>query len=437
VSYGLLAACRQSAGVEIRTITATISGTPADNNPAGQKEFLDRVTRFESLHPHEHIVGTTYTFDPANYNVRLAAGQAEDAFSVYLTEPRLLIAQHSISDITNLIKGWQYFDSFVPSFLQLVTGPDDRIYGIPLGGYALGILYNRSLFVQARLDPDKPPTTWDEFRWCAQRLSEAGVAGFAELSSANQGGWHFASWMYSIGADLQRYNGDKWTAVFNSKEGVQVLKLLKDMRFTDGSIATQPLLTVDDALSLMATGKVAMAVMAPDALSTLYTRYGADLNDFGLGPMPQNGGDATLGGGGAWVFNPKSAPEVLHTAFDWIMFSNFDLHLLEEQYRSRASLGIPIGRPSDAVFMGAFQRRLDTLRVKYATMPVHNYLPFTQAIPKLHLRVEALIEVQTMYHMIDNAIQAILTDPTAEPQQLLDQIAQQFQTQVLDNVVHQ
>src|SRR5947209_6209814 len=230
-SCDLLTACQQLVGLDTHNVTATISGATGDDNPAGQKEFLTEVAAFERLHPHRYIVGSTYNFDPTNYYVRLAAGEAEDSFRVYLSEPQFLIAQHAIADITDLIKGWQYFDSFVPSFLHMVTGPGNRIYGIPLGGYALGLLYNRRLFMQAGLDPDRPPTTWKEFQAYAKQLTGTDVAGFGEVSGANQGGWHFTNWMYSAGGDLQRQYADRGTAVFNSEKGIEVRNLLMEMRF--------------------------------------------------------------------------------------------------------------------------------------------------------------------------------------------------------------
>jgi hypothetical protein len=239
-----------------------------------------------------------------------------------------------------------------------------------------------------------------------------------------------------MGGDLQRQNGDKWVAVFNSEKGIEVLNLLMEMRFGDRSMSTQSLQNTTDVLALMATGNIAMAVMAPDALATLRTQYEANLDDFGLGPMPQNGGNATLAGGGAWVFNPKATPEVLQTAFDWIMFSNYDLHSLEERFKRSASIGLPIGGPTDAVCTGVFKQKLDALAAKYANMPIHNYLPFTEATPKLNLRTEPPIETQTMYSMIDSVMQTILTNAHANPQGLLDEEAHQFQTQILDNVVY-
>ena len=70
-----LVSCMQQVDTGSRNVTATVSGAPDDGDPTRQKEFLSQVAEFERLHPHEYIVGSSYTFDPSNYYVRLAAGQ--------------------------------------------------------------------------------------------------------------------------------------------------------------------------------------------------------------------------------------------------------------------------------------------------------------------------------------------------------------------------
>ena len=47
-----------------------------------------------------------------------------------------------------------------------------RSIGFPYGPYAMGLPYNRDLFQKAGLDPDKPPTTWDEVAQDAKTISE-------------------------------------------------------------------------------------------------------------------------------------------------------------------------------------------------------------------------------------------------------------------------
>ena len=155
----VLAACSGLGGLSAGSdasngeLSATVSNMPPDSDKTGLQQFKDTVAKFEKLHPKQHIVGHTYTFDPTTYYARLAAGQAEDGLLTYFTEPQFMIAHHYASDITNLIKNWQYFTSIDPNILQIVTGPDKHIYGVPVSGYALCVLYSRSLFKQALENP--------------------------------------------------------------------------------------------------------------------------------------------------------------------------------------------------------------------------------------------------------------------------------------------
>ncbi|GLV53432.1 hypothetical protein KDH_02860 [Dictyobacter sp. S3.2.2.5] len=298
---------------------------------------------------------------------------------------------------------------------------------MPQNAYALGIYYNRKMFKAAGLNPDKPPTTWEEFRGYAKQLKSSSVAGFAETSTSNQGGWHFTNWMYTTGGDMQSSDGKQ--ALFASDKGISVLQLLKQMRFTDQSMTKQQLFTQADTLQLLATNKVAMVVMAPDQLNTLKTQYQANLEDFGIGPMPQNGGNAALTGGNIFVFNPKASQDVIKAAFDYVIYSNFDLSVIEDSYAAQSASGQVVGAPTNILFMGDFQKKLDALNAKYANVPLQNYKPFTDA--QLTLRAEPRNQTQKMYSALDSVVQSILTNASADPQKLLQQCAQQFQ-QVLD-----
>jgi ABC-type glycerol-3-phosphate transport system substrate-binding protein len=211
---------------------------------------------------------------------------------------------------------------------------------------------------------------------------------------------------------------------------MSVLQLLKDMRFKDSSMTNAQGYTQDKTLQLLATGKVAMAVMAPDQLNNLQSSYGADLKNFGLGPMPQNGGNASLAGGNLWIFNPKSSPEVLKAAFDFVTYTNFNLGVLESSKAQQAANGQAVGSPAAQLFKGDFQQKLSALDVKYATVPRENYKTFMNSTNAL--RPEPGRQTQKMYALLDSAVQAVLNDQKADPQALLDTAAKQFQ-QVLDS----
>ncbi|HLG76962.1 MAG TPA: extracellular solute-binding protein [Ktedonobacteraceae bacterium] len=423
-----LAACGGSTGATSGTVTATVNSMPASSNPGAVYVFNQLVKEFEQAYPNEKIVGKNDPYDPTTFFAKLAAGQQEDGIQSYFTEPPLLISKHAAADITSLAKSWQYFNDYVPSIASIVTDSSGKVYGIPVNGYTLGIYYNRKMFQAAGLDPDKPPTTWDEFRSYAKELTTSTVAGFAETSTSNQGGWHFTNWMYTAGGDMESADGTK--AVFNSPQGVSVLQLLKEMRFTDNSMTRQQLFTQAQTLQLLATNKVAMVVMAPDQLNTLQSQYGADLTQFGIGPMPQNGGNASLAGGNLWIFNPKSSPDAIKAAFDFVIYTNFDLKVVEDNLARQAASGQAVGAPTAVLFKGDFQQKLNALNAKYANVPLQNYTTFINST--LTLRPEPHNQTQKMYAALDPVMQAILTNPNADPQALLNQAAQQFQ-QVLDS----
>lgn len=423
----LLAACGSTATTP-GVVSATVNTLPPNTNPGAQYVFKQVIQQFEQAYPNEKIVGKTDPYVAATFFAKVAAGQAEDATQTWFTEPPLQISKHVVADITSLAKGWKYWSSYNAGIASIVTDPSTgKIYGVPQNGYALALLYNRKLFTAAGLDPDKPPATWDDFRHAAKALSSSSVAGYAEPSVTNQGGWRFTNWMYSAGGDMQSADGTK--ATFNSDKGVAVLQLLKNMRFTDNSMTKQQGYIQDNILPLLASGKVAMAIMAPDQLNALKTVYGADLNNFGLGAMPQNGGNAALTGGNIFVFNPKSSQDVIKAAFDYVIYSNFDLNVLESSLAQQAAAGQVVGAPTSVLFTGAFQQQIQALNAKYATIPLQNYTSFINST--VALRPEPRKETQKMYAALDPAVQAVLGDPNANPQALLNQAAQQFQ-QILD-----
>ena len=64
-------------------------------------------------------------------------------------------------------------------------GIEPGAYGIPLDVTTIQMVYNKSLYEKAGLDPNKPPRTWEEFLGHASILKEAGiprfVGGFGEI----------------------------------------------------------------------------------------------------------------------------------------------------------------------------------------------------------------------------------------------------------------
>ena len=146
------------------------------------------------------------------------------------------------------------------------------LYGVPVTNYTLGLVYNKQLFQRAGLDPNQPPTTWADVRTDAKKISAlgGGIVGYGDYSAANTGGWHFTAEMYSRGGTM--VNGQK--AAFDNATGLQLLKNLHQMRWTDNSMGSKQLLQYNDLQQLMGSGKLGMYVGAPDNVTNIHQEYG-------------------------------------------------------------------------------------------------------------------------------------------------------------------
>ena len=94
---------------------------------------------------------------------------------------------------------------------MLVNGQDadGKIFAVPTAAYGMSLTYNRTLFTQAGLDPDKPPTTWDEVRAAAKTIAEkTGMAGYSSMATENTGGWQLTTSTYALGGRMQEVGED-------------------------------------------------------------------------------------------------------------------------------------------------------------------------------------------------------------------------------------
>jgi multiple sugar transport system substrate-binding protein len=400
-------------------ITVT-DAPPEDAEPQDIAAFEQHVANFKEKYPDVILEANPGGYDPSAVAARIAGGTLETAFGVWFTETQKFIQQGVVADITDQLAESPWAACLNPSSQTVVTDENGRVYGIAVNQYGLGLTYNRALFEQAGL------------REYAKAIKDAtGIPGFAFNSINNTGGWHYTTALYTLGVDAQTQVDDKWTATFNDPKGVEFLQLLKDMRFVDNSLTEQQLLDPAAVNDLMALGQLGMMIgSVPGNLQEM----GGDINDYGYAALPQGGGNATLGGGYAWMVNANATPEQIKAAIDWITFKHFDPQSIELDLQTNQALGRPIGFPDPAVLTGECQAARQALVEQYSNVPTENFDFYVTAMEDIAVKSEPIIETQQMYAAIDPVVQAVLTDENADPQALIDQAASQFQTQVLDRV---
>ena len=91
----------------------------------------------------------------------IAAGESPDIASIDLIYAPAFAAAGQLLDITDLVDALPYADDLIPAHSELGTY-EGRKYAVPFLIEGSFIIYNKGLFEAAGLDPEVPPTTWDE-----------------------------------------------------------------------------------------------------------------------------------------------------------------------------------------------------------------------------------------------------------------------------------
>jgi ABC-type glycerol-3-phosphate transport system substrate-binding protein len=413
-------------------VSFTLNDMPLPSDKVNSAAFQRTVAAFEKANPTIQVVGKADSFDPTTFYAHYAAGNVEDTYKVYFTDVQHIIQLGYAKDISSQVKSWDYYSSIAPSVKQLISNAKGQVFGLPVDAYALGLCYNQKLFLAAGLDPNKPPTTWDQFRLYAKKLTDAskGRRGFAPLSIQNTGGWHLTAMIYSFGGQPEIVQNGRTIAAFNGPAGVKALQLLYDMRWTDGSISSKEL-GYNGNTQELATEQIAMGILAGDQPPFLKTQYKANLNDFILAGLPQGGGNATLTGGDVQLIKPSASAAVTAAALAFTEYRYFDLAAWGLQDKALAAGGGAVGIPANIAYGGLLKSQRDAIDAQYANVPVQNYKFFTAANNTLRLTPEPRTQAQKMYAQLDLCVQAVLSDQSSNPKELLDNAAKQFQA-ILD-----
>ncbi|MEC3982353.1 ABC transporter substrate-binding protein [Amycolatopsis sp. H20-H5] len=419
-----LAACGSDSGGTPAAggkVKISVTGQPPQTQPFERKVFDADVAEFEASHPNIDIEPHEGFMDPKTFSAKLAGGQLEDVYYVYFTDPAQIIARHQAADITEAAKSVPHVNDIQPQLLDNFRDASGKLYGLPTANYTMGLVYSRPLFVKAGLNPDNPPKTWDEVRDAARKIAALGngTIGYADYSKNNQGGWHLTGWLYSMGGDIARQDGDKWKADFNNEKGKAALNYLHQMRWDDNSMGSKQLLEAQDVQRMMGAGQLGMYMAAPDNVPVLVKQFNGKYADYGVAGMP--GGQGTLLGGEGYLLNPKASPEKIKAGLEWIQWKylnpdRFDKHV-KQYVDGKQPVGLPT-EPTPDIWQGAVREQQLKVKAANANVPAENYKSYVDTAVSLKGSIEPP-NAQQVYAALDSVMQAVLTDKNANIDQLL------------------
>ena len=432
---GLLTGCSASndSGSSNGTVAITIASLVPGSSDDAFKAFNARVKAFEKANPNIIVKPVEYQWTGPTFSAQLAAGTLPTEFNVPFTDSQSLANAGQLADITADVKKLPYADKFNKSLLQVAENEKGDIFGIPYGPYAYGLSYNRALFTKAGLDPNKPPTTWDEVRTDAKTISDKlGIAGFMVFTSGNTGGWGLTEQTYSRGGRMEVTNGDKTTVTADNDATVAALKFLQTMRWTDNSLGSNFNLDWSGMNQYFGSGQTAMYPSGSDVLTSLVQSDGVVPADYGLGLIPTEGdGSGVLSGGNVAVVAANATAAEKAAAVKWIDFYYMQKLLDKSSAVADAKALIannqPVGVPQLPIFDKA---QLDTSLGwidSYINVPKENVASFQDGIFDQKIIAEPNKHTQELYAALDSVVQAVLTDKNADIDALLKGVNTQIQ----------
>ncbi|PZF84836.1 ABC transporter substrate-binding protein [Jiangella anatolica] len=404
-------------------VTISVSNKPTTEFPEQREAFERRLEEFTTDHPNITVDAQEVQWEADTFQAMLAGGTMPTVMQVPFTEIGALIGREQVADVTDQLDRTDALGRLSPTVMDVVTDDEDRVWGVPIAAYTMGLLYNRSLFEQAGLDPDAPPQTWEDVRAAATAIDAATDAqGFATMTLDNTGGWILTTMSYGFGSTLESDDGE--TATVDNPATEEVLEFYRSLRWDDDAMGSNFLLNYDDAVNAFASGQVGMFVQGADNYSNMVVNRGMPAEDFGVAPLPQtDDGIGTLGGGSVAVVNPRATPEEIAAALEWIDFYHFQKYTDETvavaNAEAAAADGLAVGAPElPVVDAELYAQYLDWIAGE-VTVPRENFELYLSTVEELPLIPEPPVKAQELYATLDTVVQAVLTREDADIAQLL------------------
>lgn len=253
------------------------------------------------------------------YATAVAGGNAPDALSLDLIFTPSLAEKGQLEDLTEWATSLPYFDALSPAHRSVGTY-EDRIYGLPFAADASILLWNKTLFAEAGLDPETPPKTWAEIETFAAEINDPANDVYGYYFSGSCGGcgiFTFTPFVWAAGGEIMSPDGK--TVTLDSPElrdAIGLHRTMVEKGLLPEGAASDPgsnfLAFQNGNIGIQALGAFAIGVFAGNP----------DL-DYGVTLIPNADGSANSSflGGENLVVTKGTAPEKIAVIQDFLEFA--------------------------------------------------------------------------------------------------------------------
>ncbi|WP_431046642.1 ABC transporter substrate-binding protein [Streptomyces sp. P1-3] len=252
--------------------------------------FNGLIEEFETKYPDVHVKWRDQPGE--NYAEKLSADAAAGSLpDVVNVSPDLSYPLAKAGLLMNLDKeraSARFKGEYTPEAWQGTSLPGlDGSYAFPWYLNTGPLFYNKALFREAGLDPEKPPRTFDELFAAANEMAKASDGKIATLAGT------------PAIEDFGRYgvrlvNGDATEFTYNEPKGVELLTRYKEL-YDNGGLDSQVLtMTPEKAGQKFLSQKVAMNPGSAHDLETFKRDAPSLYRNLGITDAPTNNGKPNM-----------------------------------------------------------------------------------------------------------------------------------------------
>lgn len=380
----------------------------------GPDALIDALcARYHEEHPNitvNPVYAGSYADTRTKVQAAIKGGNTPDMAIMFSIDLYSLLAMDAVVDINSFCteeEDQKWLEGFYEGFM-MNSRAGDTTYGIPWQRSTIVLYYNKEAFEEAGLDPDTPPTTWEEMSEYAKKLTktENGETRYGiEIPSDGYAYWMLQTFcVQQNGFNLMNDTGTE--TYYNDERTAKGLSFWKSLA-EDGSMPAG-IVSWSTTPSDFIEGKTAMMYHTTGNLTNV--KNNADF-DFGVAMLPscESFGSPT-GGGNFYIFKGISK-ERQQAAFDFIKWMTDD----ERVAQWSIDTGYVATRPGayDTECMKAYAQEFpyclvarDQLEYGYAELSTYNQAEVQKAID------DAISYVMTGQQDVKTALDAAQT--TAE-----------------------
>jgi sn-glycerol 3-phosphate transport system substrate-binding protein len=274
------------------------------------------VADFEAANP-DITVNAIYSGNYDDTRVRalsaLSSGEPAQLAVMFSIDAYDLIEQELIvafDDIEGVDPAW--LDSFYPA-LMANSRIEGKTWGIPFQRSTIVAYYNKDMFRAAGLDPESPPTTWEEMISMGQALTNGDTYGLM-IPSTGYPYWMFQALAIQNGKEVM--SNDGLTTYFDDEAVVDTLEFWLSLSQEHG-IMPEGTVEWGTLRQAFLEGQTAMMWHSTGNLTAVKNNASFD---FGVAELPANVRPGSPTGGGNFYVFEDTTPEEREAALRLIEF---------------------------------------------------------------------------------------------------------------------